>query len=194
MRRVHHHPAPQELSSPRNSPPSLNPTKQNTNPPKKVRQTLHAINPQKRTIEVVLRRADTMQENIRKTVALAGKAGCPTLARISSLPGKGGRPQKPAPSLPAAPSAAPAQTAPPSQKRHKKCRKSAQIHTGNHLPTQTPSTTYEEFYAKTPPPPLFRENPAIWHPPAFVELRNSRLTRETISAAIALLQQTGNRA
>ena len=47
---------------------------------------------------------------------------------------------------------------------------------------------------KHPLPPLFRENPAIWHPPAFVELRNSRLTRETISAAIALLQQTGNRA
>ena len=36
-----------------------------------------------------------------------------------------------------------------------KCRKSAQNTPGNHISTQTPSTTYGEFYAKTPPPPPF---------------------------------------
>ena len=54
-----------------------NPTKQTTNPAKISWPTLHAINPQKRTIEVVLRRANTMQESIRKIVATAG---CPILA------------------------------------------------------------------------------------------------------------------
>ena len=38
---------------------------------------MHAINPQKRTRELVLRRANTMQENIRKIVETAG---CPILA------------------------------------------------------------------------------------------------------------------
>ena len=43
----------------------------------------------------------------------------------------------------------------PSPKRRQKCRKSAQITPGNHLSTPTPSTTYEEKFAKTPPPPPF---------------------------------------
>jgi len=55
----------------------------------------------------------------------------------------------------------PVHAAPPSPERHKKCRKSAQKHPGNHLPTQTQSTTYEEFSAKTPPPPPLRGIVAI---------------------------------
>ena len=131
------------LSSPPISATPLNPTKQTTNTAKKVLLALHAIKPQKRTIEVVLRRANTMRENIRKIVAAARKAGCPILAVPSSL--RQGRDTTKA--------------SPPSPKRREKCRKSAQITPGNHPTTPNPSTTYKEFYAKTPHPPLFSKKP-----------------------------------
>jgi hypothetical protein len=133
------------LSSPPISATPLNPTKQTTNTARKVLLTLHAIKPQKRTIEVVLRRANTMRENIRKIVAAARKAGCPILAVPSSL--RQGRDTTKA--------------SPPSPKRREKCRKSAQITPGNHPTTPNPSTTYKEFYAKTPhPPPFFEKTQA----------------------------------
>ena len=109
--------------------PPLNPTKQTTTPPKRIWPTLHAINPQKRTIELVLRRANTMQENIRKIVEAARPvSGSEGTSRLS-----GARPPYP--------QSKPVHAALPSPKRCEKCRKSAQKHTGNHLPTSTPSTT-----------------------------------------------------
>ena len=126
----------------------LNPTKQTTNPTKISWPILHAINPQKRTIELVLRRANTMQENIRKIVVAAGKAGCPTLAvplpvfRVCQAR-VGGHKSQPRPCL--CPFRSPAHAAPPSPKRRQKCRKSAQNTPGNHPPTSTRSTTYEGF-------------------------------------------------
>ena len=51
-----------------------NPTKQTTNPAKISWPTLHAINPQKRTIEVVLRRANIMDQYIRKIVEVSRPA------------------------------------------------------------------------------------------------------------------------
>ena len=125
-----------------------NPTKQTTNPAKISWPTLHAINPRKRTIEVIPRRANTMQENIRKFVEAAGKAGCPTLAvplpvfRVCQAR-VGGHKSQPRPCL--CPFRSPAHAAPPSPKRRQKCRKSAQNTPGNHPPTSTRSTTYDGF-------------------------------------------------
>jgi len=93
-----------------------------------------------------------MGQNIRKIVVAAKESlesaerlgrvpyPCRALARISSLPGKGGRPQRPALSL-SLHLALPQRSALLSPKRREKCRKSAQKGPGNHPATLTPSTT-----------------------------------------------------
>ena len=156
-----------------------NPTKQTTNPAKISWPTLHAINPQKRTIEVILRRVNTMQESIRKIVSTAG---CPILAvplflrqgwettkssPSFSLPLAGCRVPHPCralvfearvgdhkgqPVLVVSPSTAPY----PRQNVAKSVAKARKTHQVTTPQPQTYQSHSSHFPQKTPHPPLFR--------------------------------------
>jgi hypothetical protein len=107
------------------------PNKTNHLRPKKPGPTLHAINPQKRTMEETLQGANSMEEIALKTVAHAKEAGCPILDERFSR--QGWDKQMPAPSL--------SLPLPRRPKTPRKVYKSVQKAPGNHPPTITPSTT-----------------------------------------------------
>ena len=148
--------------APQFSAPPLNPTKQTTNRAKEIRPTVHAINTQRRTIELVLRRANTMQENIRKFVEtgtpLCPLAGCPILA-VPLFLRQGWETTEASPVLVFAfgPSAAlrPRRSAPRQNvaKSVAKARKTHQVTTPQ---PQTYQSHSSHFPQKTPHPPLFR--------------------------------------
>ena len=139
------------------------------------------MNTQKRTIELVLRRANTMQENIRKIVE---RTGCPILA--ASLPvfrvcpaRVGDHKGQPCPCLCLWPfRSAPSTPLCPSPKRPQKCRKSVQIRPGYHPQPQPHQQHRRHSSQKTPHPPLFsqkRSQTAPWTGTGVVGPRRTKL-------------------
>jgi len=160
--------------------PPLNPTKQTTNLAKISWPALHAINSQKRTIELVVRRENSMDQNIRKIVVAAKQsldAWCPILAVTLFLrqgwdTAKAGHALVFAPPKPGSHRSAPPKNVP---KSVAKARKTHQVTNPQHQPHQSHR---RHFPQKTPHPPLFRPHRGIWH--TQVIRRHCRPAREEI--------------
>ena len=166
-----------------------NPTKQTTNPAKISWPTLHAINPRKRTIEVIPRRANTMQENIRKFVEAAGKAGCPTLAvplpvfRVCQARVED---HKRRPVLVFALSEAPPTPLHPRQNVAKSVAKARKTHQGTTHQHQPDQQHTRNFRQKIPHPPLFRPIGSL----ARKKLRATQFLRTEILGSIQRHQRS----
>ena len=127
---------------------------------------MHAINPQKRTIKVVLRRANTMQENIRRIVEAAERPGLqvrrvPHPCRALVLEARVGDDKgQPCPCLWSSHAAPP----PPQNvaKSVAKARKNTQVTTSQHQPHQQHT---RHFPQKTPHPPPFSAKPGVRRTP-----------------------------